>query len=96
MADNRIKQGFIKVVFKEKNYAWFRISRTYIGTLARHWRKNPDFHYLKIYTIDNYKKGNDHKCGIQIGYITRKTEVLDKNGINDSYEAQQYKNRNIK
>jgi hypothetical protein len=69
-SSNRIKQGVAKITLQDKSYYWIRISRAYHGALVTSLRKIPFFYYAKIYEIVDYKKGERHKIGGQLGFIT--------------------------
>lgn len=58
MNDYRIKEGLAKVVFKGrinrngKDYIWIRLSRAWVERLARYWRNQSDFYYMKVYDFN--------------------------------------------
>ena len=43
MSTHRIKQGVIQVTFENGGKPFFRISRTYLTTLAKYWRQQNGF-----------------------------------------------------
>jgi hypothetical protein len=72
MSNARIKQGVAKVVFKDrifangKNYFWIRLTRAWLERIARYWRSQQGFYYLKVYSFNRRTR----EVGSQIAYIT--------------------------
>ena len=70
---SRLQQGVAKVVFQNRtfknnnNYIWIRVSRSYLGTLARYWQNKDGFYYMKIYEFNRKTR----VVGLQWGWITR-------------------------
>jgi hypothetical protein len=93
MSTHRIQQGVIQVTFQNGGKPFFRVSRTYLSTLAKYWRNQNGFKYLKIYDIVDYSKGKRHVLGGQTGYITKNGMKYDSNGINETYNSVNFKSR---
>lgn len=62
-----------------KNYFWIRITRHDIKALARYWRNNKAFYYMKIYKYYKFKQNGVlvREVGDQIGFITQRVETLN-------------------
>ena len=93
MSTHRIQQGVIQVTFENGGKPFFRITRTYLTTLAKYWRQQNGFKYLKIYDIVDYSRGKRHVLGAQTGYITKNGMKYDSNGISESFASLDFKER---
>lgn len=84
---NRVGQALGKVVRSDGSHYWVRISRRNFDSLVMYWRTQPNFKYMKIYRFNRQTR----QIGTQIGYITLNGSRLSPEGINETYQSQQYK-----